>query len=156
MEIWKQHTIYNEIEVSDLGNVRRHSDKKIKSVYISDTGYRKATVNTKDGQKSMRVNRLIAYMFCENPNNYPIVMHRNDIKTDDRAVNLKYGTSSENLTGRNISKGKRLTKSEVLEIKKKISENIPNVTLAVQYGTTYKNISNIKVGIRHEKVQLNA
>ena len=114
MEIWKRHTIHKEIEVSDLGNIRLFLTKQIKRISISDTGYRKVSVNTNNGRKSLRVNRLIAYMFCENPNNYPIVMHLNDIKTDDRAVNLKYGTASENLKGRFISKYKRLKKSDIL------------------------------------------
>ena len=154
MEIWKRHTIHKEIEVSDLGNIRLFLTKQIKRIYISDTGYRKVSVNTNNGRKSLRVNRLIAYMFCENPNNYPIVMHLNDIKTDDRAVNLKYGTASENLKGRFISKYKRLKKSDILIIKQKIKEGVPNVDIAKQFNTTYKNISNIKTGFRHQNVQL--
>ena len=43
-----------------------------------------------------RLHILIAEAFIENPNNYPIVGHRNNIKTDNRAANLYWTTPKEN------------------------------------------------------------
>lgn len=51
---------------------------------------------TKIRGKSMRVHRVIAEMFVPNPDNLPIVMHINNDKSDNRAENLKWGTTSEN------------------------------------------------------------
>ena len=150
MEIWKTHKVYNSIQVSNLGNVRNALTFEIKKQHISDTGYYKCNAKGSNGWKTLRVNRLIADMFCENPNNLPFVDH---IKTDNRAENLRYITQSDNLKGRFISKSKRLSINEVIEIKRKLSEKTTtHKELANQYGTTYKNISNINIGIRHAKV----
>ena len=153
MEIWKTHKVYNSIQVSNLGNVRNALTFEIKKQHISDTGYYKCNAKGSNGWKTLRVNRLIADMFCENPNNLPFVDHINAIKTDNRAENLRYITQSDNLKGRFISKSKRLSTNEVIEIKRKLSEKTTtHKELANRYGTTYKNISNINIGIRHAKV----
>jgi len=153
MEIWKTHKVYNSIQVSNLGNVRNALTFEIKKQHISDTGYYKCNAKGSNGWKTLRVNRLIADMFCENQNNLPFVDHINGIKTDNRAENLRYITQSDNLKGRFISKSKRLSINEVIEIKRKLSEKTTtHKELANQYGTTYKNISNINIGIRHAKV----
>lgn len=153
MEIWKTHKVYNSIQVSNLGNVRNALTFEIKKQHISDTGYYKCNAKGSNGWKTLRVNRLIADMFCENPNNLPFVDHINGIKTDNRVENLRYITQSDNLKGRFISKSKRLSINEVIEIKRKLSEKTTtHKELANKYGTTYKNISNINIGIRHAKV----
>jgi hypothetical protein len=153
MEIWKTHKVYNSIQVSNLGNVRNALTFEIKKQHISDTGYYKCNAKGSNGWKTLRVNRLIADMFCENQNNLPFVDHINGIKTDNRAENLRYITQSDNLKGRFISKSKRLSTNEVIEIKRKLSEKTTtHKELANKYGTTYKNISNINIGIRHAKV----
>jgi hypothetical protein len=153
MEIWKTHKVYNSIQVSNLGNVRNALTFEIKKQHISDTGYYKCNAKGSNGWKTLRVNRLIADMFCENPNNLPFVDHINGIKTDNKAENLRYITQSDNLKGRFISKSKRLSTNEVIEIKRKLSEKTTtHKELANRYGTTYKNISNINIGIRHAKV----
>jgi hypothetical protein len=153
MEIWKTHKVYNSIQVSNLGNIRNALTFEIKKQHISDTGYYKCNAKGSNGWKTLRVNRLIADMFCENQNNLPFVDHINGIKTDNRAENLRYITQSDNLKGRFISKSKRLSTNEVIEIKRKLSEKTTtHKELANKYGTTYKNISNINIGIRHAKV----
>lgn len=47
-------------------------------------------------QKSRRVHIVIAETFLDNPNNLPVVGHKNNIKTDNRIANLYWTTYSEN------------------------------------------------------------
>ena len=45
-----------------------------------------------------RINRLVAQAFIDNPDNKPIVHHRNHIKTENTRENLAWATHSENTT----------------------------------------------------------
>ena len=45
---------------------------------------------------STRVHRVVAEVFIPNPDNLPIVMHKNNNKADNRVENLKWGTIKEN------------------------------------------------------------
>lgn len=69
-----------------------------KKTFINKSnGYLYVNINQKDGkQKQKRVHKLVAIAFIPNPNNYPIVMHIDDDKSNPNINNLKWGTISEN------------------------------------------------------------
>ena len=46
---------------------------------------------------SIRVHRLVALYFLENPNKYPDINHKNGIKDDNRAENLEWCSKSMNM-----------------------------------------------------------
>lgn len=68
-----------------------------KQVYINKrTGYKYIGIKYKDMYKTKRLHRLVAETFIDNPNNYPYVGHKNNIKTDNRVENLYWTTPNEN------------------------------------------------------------
>ena len=42
------------------------------------------------------MHRVVAHCWIENPTNAKLVHHKNEIKTDNRADNLEWGTASQN------------------------------------------------------------
>lgn len=59
-------------------------------------GYQYCRVKFITGFKDCRVHRLIAKAYIPNPQNLPIVGHKNNIKNDNRVENLYWTTTSEN------------------------------------------------------------
>ena len=53
-------------------------------------------INGKHVNKQRRLHILLAETFLPNPNNYPIVMHKDNNKENNDLDNLKWGTTSEN------------------------------------------------------------
>ena len=108
MENWKDIVGYEGLyQVSDLGNVRSLSrinscGKKLRG------GIRRQTINKKNGYcyvslcmngkaKNYSVHRLVAKAFIEFVPGKNTVNHINEIKTDNRAVNLEWMSLPDNL-----------------------------------------------------------
>lgn len=75
-----------------------HQNKLIKKSQTTIHGYKYCGIKYK-GKKtniSKRVHRLVAESFIPNPNNYNIIGHKNNIKSDNRVENLYWTTVSEN------------------------------------------------------------
>jgi len=71
--------------------------EKIKKQGETIWGYKQAHLYKNGVGKALQVHRLVAMAFIENPDNLPIINHRNGIKTDNRVENLEWCTYSENL-----------------------------------------------------------
>lgn len=68
-------------------------------LYQNKNGYVYTYVHIKgvaQTKRTKRVHKLVAQAFLDNPNNYPIVGHKNNIKHDNRVENLYWTTYSEN------------------------------------------------------------
>ena len=86
--------------ISPAGNVYKdYEDGKFlkKSNFTNKhNGYLYTGVTYREGQRQRRVNVLVGEAYLDNPNNLPVVMHKNNDKENPDVSNLKWGTISEN------------------------------------------------------------
>ena len=114
MEEWREVKGYEGLyEVSNYGNVR--SVDRILAVPYKDKNKRKRKFKgkqlspnmkdrylcvhlQKDGKgKAVRIHRLVAETFVDNPNNYNVVNHKDENKHNNRADNLEWCTVEYNV-----------------------------------------------------------
>lgn len=95
--MWKDIKDYEGLyQINEFGDVRNAVTKEIRSPYITNKGYKAIDLNKNGTRKKFLIHRLVAMHFVPNPNNYPIVLHLDNVKLNTHYTNLKWGTYSEN------------------------------------------------------------
>lgn len=166
MEIWKDIKGYEGLyQVSNLGRVKslerkvRHRGRliTIKEKYLKVTiseysnGYRRTSIGLHKGgkQDSTDVHTLVAEAFIgERPNAKAEIRHINGDATDNRLINLIYGSRSDNRIdmyryGTKSARGK-FDPSEVIEIRKELDSGLSVRKLAENYEVHESSIRRIK------------
>lgn len=96
-------------------------------------GYQKVILSKDNMSKTPFVHRLVATAFIENPNKYPVINHKNEIKDDNHVRNLEWCTVAyNNIHGDRAKKAARKQMKSVIGIdentgKKKYFESITSV-----------------------------
>lgn len=98
MENWKPIEDYEGLyEVSDLGRVRNIKyDRFMTAVRVSH-GYLAYRLHKQGKARSILAHRLVAAAFIPNPQNLPIVNHKDGIKQNNAVSNLEWCTQQENI-----------------------------------------------------------
>lgn len=98
MEIWKDIKGYENLyQISNLGNVKslgnggsNASKEKFLKLTKDTCGYLQVGLCKQGKRKMCRVHRLVAENFIDNPNNYPMINHKDENKTNNNVENLEF------------------------------------------------------------------
>lgn len=103
-EIWKDVCGYEGLyQVSNIGNVRSLNYRVVRgrinelSRGLSKTGYYVVVLCRDKKQTTVHVHRLVAEAFIDNPDNKPVVNHKDENKTNCSVDNLEWVTQKENV-----------------------------------------------------------
>lgn len=95
--MWKTIKDFPNYEVSDSGQVRIKETKVIRKNQLQKTGY-EAILLSKDGRRKLcTIHRLVAEAFLENPDNLPVVNHKDENKLNNHVDNLEWCTHKYNV-----------------------------------------------------------
>ena len=153
-EQWKDVSGYEGLyQVSNLGNVKAlerevlgkdgkiyHYKERILKSFYNDTGYLHVALHKNGKRKTCKVHRLVAQAFIPNPNNLPIINHRDENKSNnlytnlewcDHKYNTNYGTRTERWREHNKDKHERqqkkvlnVTTGEIFNSLKEVEEKL--------------------------------
>lgn len=102
-EIWKDILGYEgKYQVSNLGNIKNlkylNSNKtKLMCLKKHNKGYKQVELSKNHKTKTYLVHRLVAQAFIPNPNNYPLINHKDFNKQNNNVENLEWCNQSQNM-----------------------------------------------------------
>ena len=87
---------FEDYEISNLGNLRKKANKKILTLRKDKDGYLRTNIYKDKIPKTVRIHRLVAEHFVENPENKRLVDHSDRNIENNHYTNLRWATHSEN------------------------------------------------------------
>lgn len=179
IEIWKDIKNYEDIyQISNLGRVKSLNREVIQKNRVinwperifkttsTKNKYSNIKIYNKNGFENVSVHRLVGIAFVPNSNNKLFINHINGIKNDNRAENLEWCTTSENVKhayriGLNIpvfgdkSHSSKLTSVQVKTIKESYRDNLYTQSqLAKIYNVRVSNINMILTNRTWKRVEI--
>nr|DAQ69232.1 MAG TPA: homing endonuclease [Caudoviricetes sp.] len=91
----KIHKEYN-VGITEQGDIINLKTNKPYSKWIDNVGYYQVMFRVDGKKKYVRIHRLVAEMFIDNPNNLPQVNHIDGNKLNNRVENLEWVTNKYN------------------------------------------------------------
>lgn len=161
VEIWRDIEGYENLyqvsnfgRVKSLGNGKSHNYNLCKERILKNDikhGYQRVSLCKNGKCKHFFVHRLVAFAFIPNTNNYPIINHKDEIKTNNFVDNLEwcdckynsnYGTLRERLS--NIMKGKKMSQEAIEKMVNANSKPILQLTKNDEIICKWKSGAEIK------------
>lgn len=92
----KKDIFNGKYTIDSDGNIFNNQLNRYISYYITNKGYKAVDLYYEGKRYKWLVHRLVAESFIPNPENHPIVLHLDSVRTNCNVNNLKWGTYSEN------------------------------------------------------------
>lgn len=159
-EIWKEYTYGNlKYKVSNYGRVIGLGRNKEIKQRLNDDGYVEVSMGDTKHRTRVRIHRVVAMLFVDNPHGYNEVNHIDRNRANPRADNLEWTTHQDNVRHSqkqgayaNISKGEnnpkcKLKEEQVLEIREMFTQGVSQRELADKFGVGWSTIHNIVNGL---------
>lgn len=163
-ELWKPVVGYEGVyEVSDMGRIRGLNRKCETRIVLGTilkphiwNGYLRVVLRRGGNRKTWAVHRIVLIAFA-GPN--PPLMeacHKNGIRSDNRLVNLRWGSRKENAADRvrhgtlsgELNGFAKLTYENVADIRALLRDGTPRSEVAKRYGVHKDTIRLIHLGKR--------
>lgn len=95
--IWKDIPSFEGLyKISEYGDILNIKTNKLKKLQLFANGYYYIDLWKDNKPYRYSIHRLVAICFIPNPDNLPIVLHKDNNKLNCHYTNLKWGTISEN------------------------------------------------------------
>lgn len=138
----------NYYQISSEGEVKSLRSGRIMKPKYDKDGYKEYCLCVNDHRTYKRGHRLVAETFLSNPNNLPVVNHKDNNRTNNNVDNLEWCTVYENtIHGFSLRKGKtlsHLSKDELLDVIDKYNNGWTSQSIVDFYELTIRNIESIK------------
>lgn len=124
-ELWKDIRGYEGLyQVSNTGRVKRllktNPEGRVLKPLKGKDGYFQVNLSSNNSPKTHRIHRLVATAFIENPNNHPIVNHKDENVKNNSSYNLEWCDAKYNTNYNNSS------------VKRGVSQRKPIIQLTVE------------------------
>lgn len=116
----KQINNYENYFIDENGKIFNSSTKKYLKGSIGENGYQYYRLSKNNQKKMFYAHRLVAEYFLDNPNNLPVVNHKDGNKLNNSVNNLEWVTYSEN------TKHWKNTNDITIAKKEYYTEDLPN------------------------------
>lgn len=167
-EAWKEIQGYEGLyKISDNGRVFSVTSNKPRKLCMNEIGYHIVVLYKNNKPKTVRVARLVALHFVDNPDGKPEVNHIDGVKINNRKENLEWVTHSENgqhAWDTKLNKGNagrkwkqkeqrfvKLTIADIKQIKALIGSTTQK-KLAERFNVSDQSIYKIKTGKRFSTI----
>lgn len=88
--------IETDYDINELGEIYSHKTNKILTGTIYNTGYKMVRLTIEGKKKGYAIHRLVAQTFIPNPDNLPVVNHKDGNKLNNHMNNLEWVSQSKN------------------------------------------------------------
>lgn len=180
VEVWKDVVGWEDrYEVSNLGNVKSKSYLKHTANMhgpisfmtkakplrpgLNGDGYYMVVLNRDKVSTTKSVHRIVATAFLDNPDDLPIVNHKDSNRLNNASENLEWCTHQHNVqhsydSGSNSNAGdlhprKKLTEFIVVEMRAKYNAGATTAQLVAEYGFKYHTINKAVRGVNWSHVK---